>query len=244
MKKRKGTFYKKDIKERKKKKKERSLQNKKDNKIRLPKNFTISGYREQKKQAAAEKLQKEVQKLTTIHKKIKYAKKYKNTKFLLDTNTIFDRKIYKDNILQLLKGSGNKILLSTLVVEETRKREKTTTQKSIIDELGDLFGDRVEHTVITNEMKKKGKELEKKHESLGLHYPDSYILAQAIMIKGVIITADQFLIDSCNAEDVDVYDQREYIQKKPKMKKKKAIKPQKKYSINYIKKLLSDDHQP
>ena len=41
MKKRKGTFYKKDIKERKKKKKERSLQNKKDNKIRLPKNFTI-----------------------------------------------------------------------------------------------------------------------------------------------------------------------------------------------------------
>ena len=240
MKKRKGTFYKKDIKERKKKKKERSLQNKKDNKIRLPKNFTISGYREQEKQAVAEKLQKEVQELTTIHKEIKY-KKYRNTKFLLDTNTIFDRKIYKDNILQLLKGSGNKILLSTLVVEETRKREKTTTQKSIIDELGDLFGDRVEHTVITNEMKKKGKELEKKHESLGLHYPDSYILAQAIMIKGVIITADKFLIDSCKAEDVDVYDQREYIQKKPKMKKKKAIKPQKKYSIF---ELLSDDHQP
>ncbi len=160
MKKRKGTFYKKDIKERKKKKKERSLQNKKDNKIGLPKNFTISGYREQEKQAVAEKLQKEVQKLTTIHKEIK-DKKYKNTKFLLDTNTIFDRKIYKDNILQLLKGSGNKILLSTLVVEETRKREKTTTQKSIMDELGDLFGDRVEHTVITNEMKKKGKELEK-----------------------------------------------------------------------------------
>ena len=240
MKKRKGTFYKKDIKERKKKKKERSLQNKKDNKIRLPKNFTISGYREQKKQADAEKLQKEVQELTTIHKEIK-SKKYKNTKFLLDTNTIFDRKIYKDNILQLLKGSGNKILLSTLVVEETRKREKTTTQKSIIDELGDLFGDRVEHTVITNEMKKKGKELEKKHESLGLHYPDSHILAQAIMIKGVIITADKFLIDSCNAEDVDVYDQREYIQKKPKMKKKKAIKPQKKHSIF---ELFSDDHQP
>ena len=240
MKKRKGTFYKKDIKERKKKKKERSLQNKKDNKIRLPKNFTISGYREQEKQAVAEKLQKEVQELTTIHKEIK-DKKYKNTKFLLDTNTIFDRKIHRDNILQLLKGSGNKILLSTLVVEETRKREKTTTQKSIIDELEDLFGDRVEHTVITNEMKKKGKELEKKHESLGLHYPDSYILAQAIMIKGVIITADQFLIDSCNAEDVDVYDQREYIQKKPKMKKKKAIKPQKKHSIF---ELFSDDHQP
>ena len=243
MKKRKGTFYKKDIKERKKKKKERSLQNKKDNKIRLPKNFTISGYREQEKQAVAEKLQKEVQELTTIHKEIK-SKKYKNTKFLLDTNTIFDRKIHRDNILQLLKGSGNKILLSTLVVEETRKREKTTTQKSIINELKDLFGDRVERTVITNEMKKKGKELEKKHESLGLHYPDSYILAQAIMIKGVIITDDQFLIDSCNAEDVDVYDQREYIQKKPKMKKKKAIKPQKKYSVDDIKKLLSDDHQP
>ena len=32
--------------------------------------------------------------------------------------------------------------------------------------------------------------------------------------------------------------------KERKMKKKKAIKPQKKYSINYIKKLLSDDHQP
>ena len=240
MKKRKGTFYKKDIKERKKKKKERSLQNKKDNKIRLLKNFTISGYREQEKQAVAEKLQKEVQELTTIHKEIK-SKKYKNTKFLLDTNTIFDRKIHRDNILQLLKGSGNKILLSTLVMEETRKHEKTQTQKSIIDELGDLFGDRVERTVITNEMKKKGKELEKKHESLGLHYPDSHILAQAIMIKGVIITADQFLIDSCNAEDVDVYDQREYIQKKPKMKKKKAIKPQKKHSIF---ELFSDDHQP
>ena len=172
----------------------------------------------------------------------KSIKKFKNTKFLLDTNTIFDRKTYKDNILQLMKGSGNKILLSTLVMEETRKHEKTQTQKSIIDELGDLFGDRVEHTVITNEMKKKGKELEKKHESLGLHYPDSHILAQAIMIKGVIITADKFLIDSCNAEDVDVYDQREYIQKKPKMKKKKAIKPQKKYDIFEV--LGSDDHQP
>ena len=89
MKKRKGTFYKKDIKERKKKKKERSLQNKKDNKIRLPKNFTISGYREQKKQAAAEKLQKEVQKLTTIHKKIKYAKFETKYILLIDPHQIF-----------------------------------------------------------------------------------------------------------------------------------------------------------
>ena len=160
----------------------------------------------------------------------KSIKKFKNTKFLLDTNTILDREIHKENILAVMKGTNNKILISGLVLAETRKREDTTTKKSIMDNLKNLFGDRVEFAEITDEMKKKGEKLEKKHQGLGLHHPDCDILAQAIMINAVVITNDQALMDSCEAEGVDVNDQRIHMQKKPKKKKAKVIKPEKKYS--------------
>ena len=160
----------------------------------------------------------------------KSIKKFKNTKFLLDTNTILDREIHKENILAVMKGTNNKILISGLVLAETRKREDTTTKKSIMDNLKNLFGDRVEFAEITDEMKKKGEKLEKKHQGLGLHHPDCDILAQAIMTNAVVITNDQALMDSCEAEGVDVNDQRIHMQKKPKKKKAKVIKPEKKYS--------------
>jgi predicted nucleic acid-binding protein len=160
----------------------------------------------------------------------KSIKKFKNTKFLLDTNTILDREIHKENILAMMKGTNNKILISGLVLAETRKREDTATKKSIMDNLKNLFGDRVEFAEITDEMKKKGEKLEKKHQGLGLHHPDCDILAQAIMINAVVITNDQALMDSCEAEGVDVNDQRIHVQKKPKKKKAKVIKPEKKYS--------------
>ena len=144
----------------------------------------------------------------------KSIKKFKNTKFLLDTNTIFDREIHKENILGIVKGTNNKILISGLVLAETRKQEDTATKKSIMDDLTNLFGDRIEFAEITDEMKKKGKKLEKKHQSLGLHHPDCDILAQAIMTNAVVITNDQALMDSCEAEGVDVNDQREHVQKK------------------------------
>ena len=160
----------------------------------------------------------------------KSIKKFKNTKFLLDTNTILDREIHKENILVMMKGTNNKILISGLVLAETRKHEDTATKKSIMDNLKNLFGDRVEFAEITDEMKKKGEKLEKKHQGLGLHHPDCDILAQAIMINAVVITNDQALMDSCEAEGVDVNDQRIHVQKKPKKKKAKVIKPEKKYS--------------
>ena len=50
------------------------------------------------------------------------------------------------------------------------------------------------------------------------------------MINAVVITNDQALMDSCEAEGVDVNDQRIHVQKKPKKKKAKVIKPEKKYS--------------
>ena len=97
-----------------------------------------------------------------------------------------------------------------------------------MDDLTNLFGDRIEFAEITDEMKKKGKKLEKKHQSLGLHHPDCDILAQAIMTNAVVITNDQALMDSCEAEGVDVNDQREHVQKKSKKTKKaKVIKPKK-----------------
>ena len=164
------------------------------------------------------------------HEEAKSIKKYKNTAFLLDTNTIFDREIHKENILAIVKGTNNKILISGLVLAETREQEDTATKKSIIDDLTNLFGDRIEFAEITDEMKKKGKKLEKKHQSLGLHHPDCDILAQAIMTNAVVITNDQALMDSCEAEGVDVNDQRIHVQKKPKKKKAKVIKPEKKYS--------------
>ena len=160
----------------------------------------------------------------------KSIKKFKNTKFLLDTNTILDREIHKENILAVMKGTNNKILISGLVLAETREKEDTATKKSIMNDLRNLFGDRIEFAEITDEMKKKGKKLEKKHQSLGLHHPDCDILAQAIMTNAVVITNDQALMDSCEAEGVDVNDQRIHMQKKPKKKKAKVIKPEKKYS--------------
>ena len=127
-----------------------------------------------------------------------------------------------------MKGTNNKILISGLVLAETRKQEYTATKKSIMDDLTNLFGDRIEFAEITDEMKKKGKKLEKKHQSLGLHHPDCDILAQAITINAVVITNDQALMDSCEAEGVYVIDQREHVQKKSKKTKKaKVLKPRK-----------------
>ena len=158
----------------------------------------------------------------------KSIKKFKNTAFLLDTNTILDREIHKEKYFRhVMKGTNNKILISGLVLAETREKEDTATKKSIMDDLKNLFGDRIEFAEITDEMKKKGKKLEKKHQSLGLHHPDCDILAQAIMTNAVVITNDQALMDSCEAEGVDVNDQREHVQKKPKKKKAKVIKPKK-----------------
>ena len=165
-------------------------------------------------------------------------KKFKNTAFLLDTNTIFDREIHKKNILAIVKGTNNKILISGLVLAETREKEDTATKKSIMNDLTNLFGDRIEFAEITDEMKKKGKKLEKKHQSLGLHHPDCDILAQAIMTNAVVITNDQALMDSCEAEGVDVNDQREHVQKKPKKKKTKKTKKSETIHINDLEELI------
>ena len=196
---------------------------------------------EREKQASTRKKKASMETLVEVAKikakrreEAKPIKKYKNTTFLLDTNTILDRERYKENILVLMKGANNKILISDLVLKETRKHEKTSTRKSLEGDLTNLFGDRVEFDVITNQMKAKGEELVKKHQPLGLHHPDCYILAQATMKDATVITADQALLDSCKAEQVHVHDQREHVQKKPKKKKAKAIKPEKKYSMKDI----------
>ena len=215
------------------KQKQKKLQKKEeknqDRKLRLRK-LSVKKTAPMKKPKREKKapMKKPVVKVKAKRREEAKKKKFKNTAFLLDTNTILDRETHKENILALVKGTNNKIWISSLVMAETRKREKTATKKSIMVDLTNLFGDRVEFTEITNEMKKKGEELEKKHQRLGLHSPDCYILAQAIMINAVVITNDQALMDSCEAEGVYVNDHREHVQKKSKKTKKaKVLKPRK-----------------
>jgi len=242
-KKRKGSFFKKNIKESKKKRKERHLQNKKEGRIKPPKYVKIE--KQQEVQYEEEHVELESVTIEEVYSSKKISKKkhvreeqtpfkhFKNTTFLLDANAIVHREKYRDNISQLLKGPGNKIIVSGTVLDEIRKVERKQTKDSVISELKNLFGnERVERRDITDQMKKKGDELEKKYKDLELHSPDSHILAQAIELKAVIITNDYELKESCKKEGVTCLDQKEHVIKKEKPKKDKRKKIEKKYTID------------
>ena len=227
-KKRKGSFFKKNIKESKKKRKERHLQNKKEGRIKPPKHVKI-----EKQQEIQDEVKIKEPKKKDVREEQTPFKHFKNTTFLLDANAIVHREKYRDNISQLLKGPGNKIIVSGTVLDEIRKVERKQTKDSVISELKNLFGnERVERRDITDQMKKKGDELEKKYKDLELHSPDSHILAQAIELKAVIITNDYELKESCKKEGVTCLDQKEHVIKKEKPKKDKRKKIEKKYTID------------
>ena len=227
-KKRKGSFFKKNIKESKKKRKERHLQNKKEGRIKPPKHVKIE--KQQEIQVEIKEPKKEY-----VKEEQTPFKHFKNTTFLLDANAIVHREKHRDNISQLLKGPGNKIIVSGTVLDEIRKVERKQTKDSVISELENLFGDeRVERRDFTDQMKKKGDELEEKYKDLELHSPDSHILAQAIELKAIIITNDYELKESCKKEGVTCLDQKEIVIKKEKPKKNKREKIEKKYTLDEV----------
>ena len=126
--------------------------------------------------------------------------------FVLDTNVIIDcgKRIKKvvDNVSQKLKKK-KKILICDVITKEAEKKKMDYSQ------IEKLYGkNRVEY-VETTSVRKAAENLESKYELL--HSPDSVLLALAIKEKYGIITNDSALADSCDKENVYVYDPRQAL---------------------------------
>ena len=124
--------------------------------------------------------------------------------FVLDTNVIidYDKRIKKvvDNVSQKLKKK-KKILICDVIIKEAEKKKIDYSQ------IEKLYGKNRVEKVVTTSVRKAAENLESKYELL--HSPDSVLLALAIKEKYGIITNDSALADSCDKENVYVYDPRQ-----------------------------------
>ena len=124
--------------------------------------------------------------------------------FVLDTNVIIDygKRIKKvvDNVSQKLKKK-KKILICDVIIKEAEKKKIDYSQ------IEKLYGKNRVEKVVTTSVRKAAENLESKYELL--HSPDSVLLALAIKEKYGIITNDSALADSCDKENVYVYDPRQ-----------------------------------
>ena len=129
--------------------------------------------------------------------------------FVLDTNVIIDCnnktglpliQNAESNVVQKLKKK-KRILICDVIIKEAEKKKIDYSQ------IEKLYGKNRVEKVVTTSVRKAAENLESKYELL--HSPDSVLLALAIKEKYGIITNDSALADSCDKENVYVYDPRQ-----------------------------------
>jgi len=129
--------------------------------------------------------------------------------FVLDTNVIIDCnnktglpliQNVESNVVQKLKKK-KRILICDVIIKEAEKKKIDYSQ------IEKLYGKNRVEKVVTTSVRKAAENLESKYELL--HSPDSVLLALAIKEKYGIITNDSALADSCDKENVYVYDPRQ-----------------------------------
>ena len=129
--------------------------------------------------------------------------------FVLDTNVIIDCnnktglpliQNAESNVVQKLKKK-KRILICDVIIKEAEKKKIDYSQ------IEKLYGKNRVEKVVTTSVRKAAENLESKYELL--HSPDSILLALAIKEKYGIITNDSALADSCDKENVYVYDPRQ-----------------------------------
>ena len=131
--------------------------------------------------------------------------------FVLDTNVIIDCnnktglpliQNAESNVVQKLKKK-KRILICDVIIKEAEKKKIDYSQ------IEKLYGKNRVEKVVTTSVRKAAENLESKYELL--HSPDSVLLALAIKEKYGIITNDSALADSCDKENVYVYDPRQAL---------------------------------
>ena len=131
--------------------------------------------------------------------------------FVLDTNVIIDCnnktglpliQNVESNVVQKLKKK-KRILICDVIIKEAEKKKIDYSQ------IEKLYGKNRVEKVVTTSVRKAAENLESKYELL--HSPDSVLLALAIKEKYGIITNDSALADSCDKENVYVYDPRQAL---------------------------------
>ncbi len=131
--------------------------------------------------------------------------------FVLDTNVIIDCnnktglpliQNAESNVVQKLKKK-KRILICDVIIKEAEKKKIDYSQ------IEKLYGKNRVEKVVTTSVRKAAEKLESKYELL--HSPDSVLLALAIKEKYGIITNDSALANSCDKENVYVYDPRQAL---------------------------------
>lgn len=152
---------------------------------------------------------------------------------LIDTNAIIHTLTepkFRINIAEHLKSGKPTLVVCAVVFYETSKPKKLVksfwpgfSKAQIVEKLQTNLGVPVMKYEADESVKSHAKHLEKKHSALGLHWPDSIILAAALRKSWhEIITGDDALQKCCDAEGVKFFDQA-IIRMEKKRKKKEYV---------------------
>ena len=175
-------------------------------------------------------------------------------KVVIDTNVIIDLLAHKSRIATqkydiatdtrpyaneyfgsrihhlLGEGVGKIVLTETVLGESTR--QLGWDNKTIMNNLKEEFGERLEIVSTPPQVVEHARMLENKYECL--HSPDSIIIAIAKKMKADVITNDKCVIECCKKEKINVFDHRSVaVPKEPKKpEKRRPPKPEKKTPTN------------
>lgn len=174
-----------------------------------------------------------------------------NSFVIIDTNAVIqalNEKTKRQQIQQFLKGKKCQIAVCNEVFAELFEAKKPSvgrwpgfTKDIIIKHLTEYFGNRILDYSTSGNVKNQANLLEKKYISKGLHYPDSILLAIAIIENGSIITGDIALSNCCSVEKIPCFDQNLLVSQTVEVKKKDVSEILAKLDTNFSAKEVEED---
>jgi predicted nucleic acid-binding protein len=208
----KSGFFKKNIKEKKRERKKRALEQKKYVKIKQKIKHSKKMVEQQIDQNFEDLLNKpnvkhEQKEVKTVQLVTEKPERVKSEKVGLDTNVIIDswHEKHVKEMHQLLKKPGIRIILSETALGEASKKIGIE-KKIVLDHLKKRFGERLEIVKTTPEMKEEARKMEEKYDLL--HKADSIILAVYKKCNAAVISNDVDLRECCQEEEIEMHDHR------------------------------------
>ena len=208
----KSGFFKKNIKEKKRERKKRALEQKKQKVIKQKIKDSKKIVEQRIDQNFEELLNKpnvkhEQKNVKTVQLVTEKPERVKSEKAGLDTNVVIDswHDKHVKEMHQLVKKPGIRIILSETALGEASKKIGKE-KKIVLDHLKKRFGERVEVVKTTPEMKEDARKMEEKYDLL--HKADSIILAVYKKFNAAVISNDVDLRECCQEEEIEMHDHR------------------------------------
>ena len=171
--------------------------------------------------------------------------------FIIDTNAVIqasNEPNKKKMIQEFLKGKNCQIAICNEVFAELFEPKNPSvgrwpgfTKDIIIKHLTEFFGNRILDYSTSGNVRNQANLLEKKYVSEGLHYPDSILLAIAIIENGSIITGDVALSNCCSLEKIPCFDQNLLVSRTVEIKEKDPSEILSKLDTNFSERELEAD---